>query len=197
VTGGRRPRIPAALWYVVATGAAVVAVAGLGLLALVVTHDTLGLSPTRVERGRTVGLPARNYLADRVALYGVLPAGRDAAALDLGCDLSDVEGAGGRRVEPPAAGSHPLTVAGRRLDPIASIPDPGLLDVLTCDGPDLDAVSPVYVVGTSVLQRAGRGVLVGLLGAVLLLTLPVAVASLLLARQAGRLRRPGDDPPVP
>lgn len=186
-----RPWLPAWFWYLVAAGSAAAALlAGTLLAAVVLRGDTLGSKPVLVEPGRGVDLPARNYLADRVGLYGVLPPGRDPGSLDLGCRVGDIEGVDGPDPVPPGPGLEPLRVGGRLLQPVATIPDPGLLDILTCDGPDLQAVAPVYAVGTWDLLRRGRAVLQALLGAGTVLLGAVALLAVLRGRRAARLRGP-------
>lgn len=195
----RRPWLPAWFWYLVALAAALLAVLVAGLLAVVTLGgDTLGSRPVLVEPGGRVDLPARNYLADRVGLYGVLPAGREPASLDLGCDLSDIEGAAGAQLAPTDRRMRPLRVDGRLLQPLARITEPGLFDILSCDGPDLPAASPVYAVGTWDLLVRGGAVLRSLLGAGLVLVGAVAVLAALRGRRAARLRRAaGTVGPVP
>ena len=195
----RRPWLPAWVWYLVAAGAAAAAVLAAGLLAAVVLRgDTLGARPVPVVPGRDVDLPSRNYLADRVGLYGVLPAGRDPASLDLGCRTSDIEGAAGSDPVPGASGLRPLRVGGRLLQPLATVPEAGLFDLVRCDGPDLADAAPVYVVGTWDLLVRARAVVQGALGAGAVLFGSVALLAGWRGRSTARLRRPaGTVGPVP
>jgi hypothetical protein len=137
------------------------AMLGIGVPGLIVAgrlHDAgARTAPLRVEPGVPTPLPAPSLFRDEVTLYGTDPAklvgaGGTPAGLrtsDLGCSVTDAQG----RRRPGAffstlfIGPAPAEVQGRTLAPLMRLTRFGRDARLTCTGPALDSLAPVYVVG--------------------------------------------------
>jgi hypothetical protein len=137
--------------------------------------DSVDTPDLPVSRGAALALPGGSG-GGVLTLYAAAPPDAGPSESDLGCRVTNEQGRTSNAFLTVLTSSDPRTVGGQVLRPVLKISRVRAGLSLTCTGPAIDRLAPVYLVGTGGEQPLAARVVV--LGAMIMGALMMATISL-------------------